>query len=119
MDSPNHVCPMNCGSLPESVKRTTGSSSQSHRLRSGCVGGCQNCVLLEGMLEAERKARRKACRNATEAREKCLHMGTTLFKIAQVLQEANEHLRSIEAHVEAAIDLNSTEPYVPHVIRID
>ncbi|POO00523.1 hypothetical protein TorRG33x02_035970 [Trema orientale] len=109
MDSPNHVCPMNCGSPPESVKRTTGSSSRSRRLRSGCKG----CLKLKG------KARRKACRNATKAREKFLHMGTTLFKIAQVLQEANEHLRSIEAYVDAATDLNSTEQYVPHVIRID
>ncbi|PON88021.1 hypothetical protein TorRG33x02_162230 [Trema orientale] len=72
MNNPDHVCPMNYGSPPESVKRTTGSSSRSHRLRSGSV-----------------------------------------------LQKANEHLRSIEAYVEAATDLNNTESYIPHVIRID
>ncbi|PON36245.1 hypothetical protein PanWU01x14_330050 [Parasponia andersonii] len=37
INSHNHVCPMNCGSPHEFVKRTIGSLSRSRHLRSGSV----------------------------------------------------------------------------------
>ncbi|PON95057.1 hypothetical protein TorRG33x02_092560 [Trema orientale] len=79
----------------------------------------EELIKMRRMLEVERKARHKASLNSTDAKEKCLDMGTTLFKIAQVLHEANEHLRSIEAYIEAAINLSSNEPNMPNIIRID
>ena len=53
---PTHSALMNCVT-PESLKRSTTSSSRSYCLRSGALGGCNNCVILEGILDAERKAR--------------------------------------------------------------
>ncbi|PON50193.1 hypothetical protein PanWU01x14_225060 [Parasponia andersonii] len=73
----------------------------------------------EGLLEAEREAHRKVSHNSSESREKCLEMGTTLFKITQVLCEANEHLRSLEGYLEATSDASISEASLPDVIRID
>ncbi|PON83851.1 hypothetical protein TorRG33x02_204020 [Trema orientale] len=84
--TPNHTCPMQFGTLANVGKQSaTPASSRSRRLRGGTSKGCQNCVILDGLLEAERKARHKSCKNYHEAREQCLDMGTVLYKIAQSL----------------------------------
>ncbi|PON63324.1 hypothetical protein PanWU01x14_132340 [Parasponia andersonii] len=92
--SPGHVCLMSCGIPTDSVKRRNGSSI-SRWLRSGALGGCTNCVFLEGIVEAERKARRQACCNMTEAHKRCLDMGTILYDLGLALQKANDKLRAI------------------------
>ncbi|PON44227.1 hypothetical protein TorRG33x02_331310 [Trema orientale] len=118
--TPNRTCPIQFGTPADVGKRSvTPASSRSRRLRGGTSKGCQNCVILEGMLEAERKARRKSCKNCHEAREQCLDIGTILYKMAQILQQATDQLRSIEGLVDAAIDVNVGESYVLEIIRID
>ncbi|PON76975.1 hypothetical protein TorRG33x02_241600 [Trema orientale] len=90
-------CPMQFGTPTDVGKRSaTPTSSWSRRLRGETSKGCQNCVILEGMLEAERKARCKSCKNCHEAREQCLDMGTVLYKIAQNLQQATDQLKSLK-----------------------
>ena len=59
--SPNHVFPVNCDTL-ESMKTRIRTSSHNRCLRGGSLKGYTNCVILQGMLEAEKKARHKASR---------------------------------------------------------
>ena len=59
--SPNHVFPMSYNTL-KSTKTRIGTSSHNHCLRGGSLKGYTNCVILQGMLEAEKKARHKASR---------------------------------------------------------
>ncbi|PON89204.1 hypothetical protein TorRG33x02_150670 [Trema orientale] len=118
--TPNRTCPMQFGTPADVGNRSAApASSRSRRLRGGTSKGCQNCVILEGMLEAERRARRNSCKNCHKAREQCLDMGTVLYKIAQSLQQATDQIRSIEGLVDAATDVNVGKSYVPEIIRID
>ena len=108
---------------PESLRRSVASSSRSRRLRSGAMGGCANCIILEGMLNGEKRARCKAFRNSKEARERCLDLGTVLYMVGQYLHQANEQLGVLTGLIEAAVDSSDGDPNLPEappeIIHID
>ena len=89
--SPNRSQPMH-DLTPETVLRSVGTSSRSWRLRSGALGGCTNCMVLEAILDGERKTRSKAYQHAREAHLRCLTLGTVLYKVGQLLNQENEEL---------------------------
>ncbi|PON79096.1 hypothetical protein PanWU01x14_015970 [Parasponia andersonii] len=86
----NRPCPMQFSTPTDVGKRSaTPASSQSRHLHGGTSKGCQNYVILKGILEAECKARRKSCKNYHEAREQCLDAGYA-EKMANVWEELAE-----------------------------
>lgn len=104
---------------PETVLRSVGTSRRSRRLRSGALGGCTNCQLLEAELEGQRKARSKAYRHASEAHSRCLALGTVLYKVGQLLSKVNEELLTLEGFIEAAADHANVPQAPPEIITID
>lgn len=74
------------------------------------------------MLEAEKRACRKASMTSKEAHDQCLDMGKVLYKMAQYLQQATDQLRKIEGSVEVATNITLGDGHVqdiPEVIAID
>ena len=94
---------------PLSSRRGGELSSRSRHLRSASIGGCTNCKELEQQLQAERTACRKAAINASKAHEKCVDLGATLNKMANILYKATEKLRSLEENIEAVIESTPTK----------
>ena len=107
----------------ESQKKSVASSNRSRRLCSGALRGCANCIILEGMLNGERKARHKTFQNSKEARERCLDLETVLYMVGQYLHQANEQFDTLVGFIEATTDSNDGDPNMPEalpeVIHID
>ena len=73
MDDANNANPKNIFLIklgtPNSVLKHIETLSCSHRLRGGSLGRCLNCVLLEGMVEIEKRVRRKVSLTSKQARD--------------------------------------------------
>ena len=84
------------------------------------MGGCLNCVALEGLLQTKHNERHHAATNVVKAHERCIDSGAALNKIANNLQQAYEELCRIEMFVDATNDYGVGEASnMPEIIRID